>query len=68
MYSNKILNFQESTTILNACTKKCLEPYQMHHVECHGYTKDNIGPGDWVLPPSIPIAASVHTDISFLEI
>ena len=22
MYSNKILNFQESTTILNACTKK----------------------------------------------
>ena len=22
MYSNRILNFQESTTILNACTKK----------------------------------------------
>ena len=22
MYSNKLLNFQESTTILNACTKK----------------------------------------------
>ena len=22
MYGNKILNFQESTTILNACTKK----------------------------------------------
>ena len=22
MYSNKIVNFQESTTILNACTKK----------------------------------------------
>ena len=22
MYSNKILNFQDSTTILNACTKK----------------------------------------------
>ena len=22
MYSNKMLNFQESTTILNACTKK----------------------------------------------
>ena len=22
MYSNKILNFQESTAILNACTKK----------------------------------------------
>ena len=23
MYSNNIMNFQESTTILNACTKKC---------------------------------------------
>ena len=31
MYSNNILNFQESTTILNACTK-CLETYWMHHV------------------------------------
>ena len=27
MYSNNILNFQESTTILNACTKKSLETY-----------------------------------------
>ena len=25
MYSNNILNFQESTTILNACTKKVWE-------------------------------------------
>ena len=32
MYSNNILNFQESTTILNACTKKSLEAYWMHHV------------------------------------
>ena len=32
MYSNNIMNFQESTTILNACTKKCLETYWMHHV------------------------------------
>ena len=31
MYSNKILNFQESTTILNACTKS-LETYWRHHV------------------------------------
>ena len=23
MYNNSIVNFQESTTILNACTKKC---------------------------------------------
>ena len=32
MYSNNRLNFQESTTILNACTKKSLETYLMHHV------------------------------------
>ena len=30
MYSNNIVNFQESTTILNACTKKSLETYCMH--------------------------------------
>ena len=30
MYSNNILNFQESMTILNAHTKKCLETYCMH--------------------------------------
>ena len=30
--SNKILNFQESTTILNTCTKKSLETYWIHHV------------------------------------
>ena len=32
MYSNNIVNFQESTTILNACTKKSLETYWMLHV------------------------------------
>ena len=32
MYSNNILDFQESTTNLNACTKKILESYWMHHV------------------------------------
>ena len=31
MYSNNVLNFQESTTILNACTKS-LEIYWIHHV------------------------------------
>ena len=31
MHSNNILNFQESTTIWNACTKS-LETYWMHHV------------------------------------
>ena len=34
MYSNKILNFQESTIILNACTKS-LETYWRHHVHEH---------------------------------
>ena len=32
MYSNNVLNFQESMTILNACTKKSLETYWIHHV------------------------------------
>ena len=32
MYSNNIVNFQESTTILNACTKS-LETYWMYHVQ-----------------------------------
>ena len=31
MYSNNIVNFQESTTILNASTKKSLETYWRHH-------------------------------------
>ena len=31
-YSNKIMNFQESTTILNAHTKKAWKHYWMHHV------------------------------------
>ena len=32
MYSNNIVNFQESTTTLNACTIKSLENYWRHHV------------------------------------
>ena len=32
MYSNNILNFQESTSILNACTKN-LDTYWIHHVQ-----------------------------------
>ena len=32
MYSNNIVKFQESTTILNACTKKSLETYWRPHV------------------------------------
>ena len=36
MYSNNIVNFQESTTILNVCTKS-LEPYWMNHVYIYIY-------------------------------
>ena len=32
VYSNNILKFQESKTILNACTKKSLKTYWRHHV------------------------------------
>ena len=32
MYSNNIVNFQESTTILKAWTKKSLENYWVRHV------------------------------------
>ena len=32
MYSNNIVNVQESTTILNAYIKKSLETYWRHHV------------------------------------
>ena len=32
MYSNNIINFQVSTTILNGCTKKSLETYWIHHL------------------------------------
>ena len=35
MYSNKILNFQESTTILNACTKKSVNLLKAQHTHTH---------------------------------
>ena len=37
MYSNKILNFQESTTILNAQCEKSLKTYRMHLVYVYAY-------------------------------
>ena len=38
MYSNNIVNFQESTTILNACTK-ILETYWSHYIYIYIFTK-----------------------------
>ena len=40
MYSNNILNFQVSTTILNAHTKKSLETYRMQLVYMNSVVKD----------------------------
>ena len=38
MYSNNVLNSQESTTILNACTKERLKTYWRHHISlCQSY-------------------------------
>ena len=45
MYSNKILNFQESSTILIACTKKRLETYWINHVSYNRDTQ-NVYPFD----------------------
>ena len=42
MYSNNIVNLQESTTILNACTKS-LETYWMHHVSYTGHSLSYTG-------------------------
>ena len=39
MSSNNIVNFQESTTISNACTKKSLETYWMSHVRIYVYIR-----------------------------
>ena len=37
MYSNNILNFQESTTILNACTKKSGKLLKAPRISTRGY-------------------------------
>ena len=38
MYSNKILTFQESTTIVNACTKKSGNLLNTPHAHTHTHT------------------------------
>ena len=42
-YSHNILNFQESTTILNVCTKESLETYWIHfvYISIRDLTLDN---------------------------
>ena len=41
MYSNNMLNLQESTTVLNTCAKS-LETYWRHHVKWQIYISTNI--------------------------
>ena len=41
MYSNNILNFQESMTVLNAHTKKSLETYCMHLILIKSETQEH---------------------------
>ena len=54
MYRKNIVNFQESTTILNACTKKSLETYWRHHViwetrriDCSLHCDDSVESSFW---------------------
>ena len=47
MYSNKILNFQESTTILKVHTKKGLETYCRHPVYCMFMSSFEDKPKSW---------------------
>ena len=58
MYSNNILNFQESMTILNACTKKSRNLLKAPHI----YIKSNCA-NSIAFPesfsPSIPIIRGV---------
>ena len=48
MYSNSILNFQESTTILNACTKRSGNLLQAPHTHTHTHTHTYIYIYTWV--------------------
>ena len=54
MYCNNIVNFQESTTILNSPTKKSLETYWRHHVY------SNCCCSCWFEPEIIKIGQSSH--------
>ena len=50
MYSNNILNFQESTTILNICTKKSLETIELTTYICFTNLSKGITS---LIPPAI---------------
>ena len=55
MYSNNIVNFQESTTILNTCTKKSLETYRMPLVYNNSF--------NFKIPKYLLICIINHTEI-----
>ena len=71
MYSNNIQNFQESTTILNARTKKVWKPtegtsYQAIGLMSRVFTN---GPGDWDSIPGcvIPKTQKMVLDAALLN-
>ena len=43
MDSNRIVNFQEPTIILNACTKKSMETYCVHYIYIYTVVETGIG-------------------------
>ena len=64
IYSNNILNFQESTTILNACTKKSLETYWRYHVSRN---LKNFEFADWLINAKIRIQNFSFTSLFFAQ-
>ena len=63
IYSNNIVNFKESTTILNACTKKRLETYWMPHVPNNFLNHHHI-----VLAARISLTLFLHSSLSFIAL
>ena len=49
MYSNNILNFQETTTISNSCTKKSVKTYWIHHIHIYIYIYIYILLNKWIV-------------------
>ena len=59
------MNFQESTTILNACTKKSLETYWIHHVYIYIYTHTHTHTHIYIYTQLLVIQKSKFSDLSW---
>ena len=62
MYSNDIMNFNESTTIINAC-KKSLETYWMHYVCIHAWSLRKFMSKNWKEKHYIEIIATLSLKV-----